>query len=162
MKRIIALLLALTMIIALCACGGNSEEKATVETTSDNSTSRLEKLMEAEKEKQAKAEAEKQKQEEESKAEEERQEEERKRLRAEVTTNDELLDALVGEWGYLVPSYPAVSGRISDACLSYLYFGEYGGGTMMLAYDDVNDGNKRDLWRTSLYHFEHAFDVTSN
>ena len=180
-KNILRVFAVALMIFLLCGCGGvshaanneetidtantsvnDSDNNVAAQSTESNSNSRLDQLMNQANDNNAAVEAEKQRQEEERKAEEARQEEERKQARAEITSNDALLDALVGEWGFILPRFINKSNVEVQPELVCLYFSEYGGGSITQATDRVGGFNDGEAYIYDPVNFEYAIDEANN
>ena len=141
-KTITAIIsLCLTMVFTLSACGSSdrnptntpSQEPQAEEIESEASNSRLQEL-----EKNAE-EANQRDKEKEQARERERQEEEARRQEARdaVTTNGALLDALVGQWGYITPSFISRYDMKTQtsATVTFIGFAEDGSAVIYYAYD---------------------------
>lgn len=180
-KNILRVFAVALMIFLLCGCGGvshaanneetidtantsvnDSDNNVAAQSTESNSNSRLDQLMNQANDNNAAVEAEKQRQEEERKAEEERQEEYRKQARAEITSNDALLDALIGEWGFILPKFTNKNNVEVQPKLVCLYFSEYGGGSITQATDRDGGLQGGEAYKYDPVSFEYAIDETNN
>lgn len=149
-------MLSVILLMSICACG-NTSTADSLQSSNQSSNSRLNQMRNAAKEHNDSIDAQEQAEAAKKRADEERDENNRQKARAAITVNDELLDALVGEWGFIIPNtINEESGRKYPARLFFLNFGELGSGTGFFATDSYWGTGKLDY--TSYQDFEFAID----
>lgn len=154
MKKLV-FLTCLLLSISTVACGSKDSQATpstvTEEKEGESSGSRLEELQKESAEAAEKVNKEKQ----EAQAKKDQEEAERQAKRDAVTTNGELLDALVGYWGFVSPAYYVKeTGYTTKAKFVYFYFSENGNGFLIKGYD----GDREKLYLETIRNTKFAFD----